>query len=111
MTITPEYQVFVTSIADLNVGDRVLRRATAPKTGKVSVDIVSRIQEAPPSRKKMVAGQNKARRGKYLEIVWNDNPKNLSFHHSNDELLVVTNFIANKGRTSMWSSRKRVVWQ
>ena len=112
MTITPEYQVVVTSVADLVVGDRVLRRATTPVTGKMSVDTVSRIQEAPPSRVKIMAGQNKNRRnrrGKYMEIVWNDTPRNLSYHHSAAELLLVTNFVEqahSKKRT-----KKRFAWQ
>ena len=109
MTITPEYQVIVTSVADLEVGDRVLRRATTPVTGKVSADTVSRIQEAPPSRVKIKAGQTKnrhKRRGKYLEIVWNDNPRNVSYHHSTDELPLVTNFVTSKKRT-----KKRFAWR
>ena len=112
MTITPEYQVVVTSVADLVVGDRVLRRATTPVTGKMSVDTVSRIQEAPPSRVKIMAGQNKNRRnrrGKYMEIVWNDTPRNLSYHHSAAELLLVTNFVEQT--RSKKRTKKRFAWQ
>jgi len=116
VAITPEYQVVVTHVKDLRAGDRVIRRATTPQTGKMSVDIVSRIQEAPPSRKKIMAGgvkdQGRSKRGEYMEITWNDDKKNVSFHHTSDELLLVTTFV-EQDRSSGRSRRtkKRFAWQ
>jgi hypothetical protein len=97
MKITPEFQVVVTTAKSLRAGDRVLRRATLPRTGKMSVDIASRIQKAPPSRS--------LKSSRTMEVVWNDNPKNVSFHHASDELLVVGTFVEQK------RAKKRFAWQ
>jgi hypothetical protein len=81
----------------------------------MSVDIVSRIQEAPASRKRIMAkgvkDQGRSKNGMYMEIVWNDNVKNVSFHHTSDELLVISTFVKQEDHPRSKRTKKRFAWQ
>ena len=75
------HRVEAVRVEALRVGDSVLRRATAPSTGRMTVDTVTRVRPAPPSAQ----DEN----GVKVEITWGDNRLNLSFHYPDDEVLVV----------------------
>ena len=65
----------------VQVGDEVLRRSTAPSTGRMGVDTVTKVNVAPLSQQ----DDN----GSKLQFTWNDNKKNLSYAYPQDEVLVV----------------------
>jgi len=75
------HRVEAVRVETLRVGDEVLRRATAPSTGRMTVDTVTRVRPAPPS------AQDES--GIKVELTWGDNPLNLSFHYPANEVLVV----------------------
>ena len=75
------HRVEAVRVEALRVGDSVLRRATAPSTGRMTVDTVTRVRPAPPS------AQDES--GTRVELTWGDNRLNLSFHSLTDEVLVV----------------------
>jgi len=75
------YRVTALPAEALRVGDEVLRRSTAPTTGRMGVDTVTKVKVAPLSQQ----DDN----GSKLQFTWNDNKKNLSFHYPQDEVLVV----------------------
>jgi|TARA_Y100000310_G_scaffold254800_1_gene261975 hypothetical protein len=75
------HRVTALPVEALRVGDEVLRRATRPSTGRMTVDTVTRVRPAPPS------AQNED--GTKVQLTWGDDPLNLSFHYPTDEVLVV----------------------
>jgi len=75
------HRVEAVRVEALRVGDEVLRRATAPSTGRMAADTVTHIKPAPPSAQ----DEN----GTRVQVYWGDNRLNLSFHYPDDEVLVV----------------------